>query len=123
MRFVLRANGTRRHLTPGQKVAAHLLINLRLKGDPLNAEEISKSSGLAAASVNRFRTYTPEELEKVVAGQTARELEGFKGKDAKAKTKAVTYTANQKEVRRLAGLSAATGKSVPVIFKEIIDNG
>ena len=125
LRFILRANGNRRHLTPSQKVAAHLLVNLRLKGDPLNTEEISKSSGLAETTVNRYRTYAPEELVRLVEGQTARELAvgNDKGKPKKKRAKAVTYTANVKEVRRLAGLSAATGKAVPVIFKEIIDNG
>ena len=121
---VLRANGNRRHLSPGQKVASALLVNLRLEGDPLNADEISKYSGLAAASVNRYRTYTPEELEKIVAGQTARELEGLKKKGkGKGKTKSVSHIANVKEVRRLAGLSAATGKSVKDILKEIVENG
>ena len=119
---VIRANGNRRHLSPGQKVASALLVNLRLEGDPLNADEISKYSGLATASVNRYRTYTAEELEKIVAGQTARELEGLK-KKGKAKAKPVVFTASVKEVRRLAGLSAATGKPVRDILKEVINNG
>ena len=124
LKTVLRANGNRRHLTPGQKVASALLINMKLKGDPLNADEISKFSGLASATVSRYRTYTREELEKIVEGQTARELEGLKKKGkGKGKTKAVSHIANVKEVRRLAGLSAATGKSVKDILKEIIDEG
>ena len=126
LRFILRANGNRRHLKPSQKVASALLVNQRLGGDPLNAEEISKYSGLAITSVNRYRTYTPEELERVVAGESARELEGqqSKGKGkGKRRVRPITYSTTVKEVRRLAGLSAATGKPVKAIFKEIVDDG
>ena len=129
-RFILRANGNRRHLTPSQKVAAALLVNRKLEGNSLNAKEISGFSGLADSTVNTYRTYSPEELENIAGGMTVRELMAEKSKakakgKGKGKTKVLptTYTANTKEVRRLGGLSTATGKPVPVIFKEIIDNG
>ena len=128
LRAVLRANGNRRHLTDQQKLAAALLVNVRLKGTPQSAEDISKHSGLAVGTVNRYRTYTPEELECIVGGRTARQMEEArkestgKGKRSK-KAKPVTYDVTSKEQRRLGGLSASTGKSVMVLFKEIVVNG
>ena len=129
LRLVLRANGNRRHLSKQQKGAAALLVNHRMEGTQLNADEIVKFSSLAPGTVLRYRTYTPDELAKIVKGQTAREVEEGKkhakgkGKEKAKKRPLAVYTANSTETRRLGGLSSITGLAVPDLIKKIINDG
>ena len=68
LRFVMRANGDRRHLNEGQKAAAAVVVNRKLGKDAQDIVKLAKNFGVAEATVNRLTSYSDDDLGQIVSG-------------------------------------------------------
>ena len=128
LRYVLRANGDRRHLDQGQRAAATILIKRKLGDDAPPVAELAIQAGVKEATINRFNSTDSEILEDLVAGKITqiKAQQGSKGKGNGSRggnAKPPTFTLSVKHQRSLAGLGVVVDKPAKKIMAEAMDIG
>lgn len=122
LRYVLRANGDRRHLNEGQKAAAAILINRRLGENAKSSEQMATDYGVKPTSMNRLRSYSDDELETIVSG--AKTQEHIKeSKKKKTNERHTTYTLTKSQSAKVASLSVSLDERSKKIISRAFDLG
>ena len=126
LRYVLRANGDRRHLNQGQRAAATILIKRKLGDDAPPVAELAAQVGVKESTINRFSTADSQVLEDLVAGKTTQQKAGA-GNASKgsrgAGPRPPTYTLSVKQQRCLGSLCPVVDKPAKKIMAEAMDIG
>ena len=127
LRYVLRANGDRRHLNDGQRASITILIKRRLGDAAPSVDDLAAQAGVTKTTINRFITMDANILEDVASGKTtqeeAKQQQTSKKGSRGGNTKTPTYTLNQKQVRQVASLGVVVDKPAKKIMAEAMDIG
>ena len=128
LRYVLRANGDRRHLDKGQRAAATILIKRRLGDEAPPVAELAAQAGVNESAINRFNSVDSDVLQDLVNGTITgiKAQQGSKGKGNGSRgggTKAPKYTLSVKQQRAFASLGVAMEKAIGKIMAEAMDLG
>ena len=103
LRYVLRANGDRRHLNEGQRASAAVMINRRLGKNAKDIATLAKTYGVKEGTVNRLVTYSDDELQDIVTGRKTQEA--VKEQKSKSRGQPTTYALTKSQSAKIASLS------------------
>ena len=121
LRFVLRANGDRRHLNLGEKAAAAIIINRKLGKDMEDVAQVARAAGLKEAKVNEFISYSNDDLAGIVDGTKTQEA--VKQKKAKSTQTNPTYTLTKGQAAKVASLSITMDERSKKLLARAFDLG
>ena len=122
VRFVLRANGDRRHLGAGQRAAASVLAQRKLGLDAEKIADLAESQGFAVSTYNQYASYPAEDLEDIVKGaktQTEVKKRNKKGPPQRNPT----YTLTKAQAAKVASLSINLDDRGKNILRRAFDMG
>ena len=122
LRYVLRANGDRRHLNGGQKAAAAIIINRRIGGEAKDMANIAKEAGISEGNANRLASCSDEDLNDVVNGKKTQQA--VRESTAKAtKGQSTTYTLSRPQAAKVASLSVTLDQRGKQVLVRAFDLG
>ena len=121
LKFVLRANGDRRHLNAGQKAAAAIIINRALGKDAESIKRLAKNQGVSEGIVNRLTSYSDEDLGHIVSGKKTQDE--VKKTKKRSSSKPATYTLTKTQMVGMAGLSIKLDERGKKLLSQIFNAG